>query len=265
MNRMLTGAANFHLARYVAVTALCLVAATAQEAFEVASVKPTSPDERRVQWLTYPGGRVVITNFTLTTLIEEAYGLSIYRVTGGPRWAGIDFYSITAKSPDGSPAAAFVPPAPNYPPAPEIHAMIRSLLADRFGLKVHRETRVLPTYALVVAKGGPKLQPTRDPTAQPNGSLYNGTMKGQNRNTTWMIALLEGHLRQGILDQTGLTGSYDFQMEYDPHAPLDATVDDADIRSFNTDLERQLGLRLKATRAPVEILVIDEAKKPAAN
>jgi uncharacterized protein (TIGR03435 family) len=262
-NRSFVAAAS-RLAGFVSIAALFLGAATAQEAFEVASVKPTNPDEPRVVWLTYPGGRVVITNYTLTLLIEAAYGSSIYRIEGGPDWADSDYYSITAKAPAGSPAAAFVPPAPNCPPTPEIQAMIRSLLADRFGLKVHHETRVLPVYALIIAKGGPKLQPAQDPTAQPKWTVVNGISKVQNRTTAWLVDILERHFARTILDQTGLTGSYDFELKYDSRAHIDPAQDDVE-RPINSDLESQLGLRLKATKGPVEIIVIDEARRPAAN
>src|SRR5437016_3493060 len=149
---------------------LCGIGA-AQDAFEVASVKPTDPKEDYVQWLTYPGGRIVITNHTLAMLIEGAYGVSLYRITGGPRWVDKDLYSITAKAPGGSPAAALIPATPNAASPPEFRAMLQTLLADRFGLKLHRETRQLPVYALVIAKGGPKLELARDPSAEPRWAV----------------------------------------------------------------------------------------------
>jgi uncharacterized protein (TIGR03435 family) len=129
----------------------CSVAA-AQEAFEVATVKPTRPNERRVQWNTYPGGRLVLTNYTLKMLVEIAHGMSSYCVIGGPAWADTDNFSITAQAPAGSAAAAFVPPA-SYAASPQLLAMLRTLLADRFELKLHRERRQLPVYTLAVAKG----------------------------------------------------------------------------------------------------------------
>jgi uncharacterized protein (TIGR03435 family) len=192
-----------------AVTALlvCGIVA-AQDAFEVASVKPTDTKEHYVQWLTYPGGRVVITNHTLTMLIEEAYGVSLYRITGGPRWAGADLYSITAKAPAGSAAAAFMPVRPNVPPCPEFLPMLQTLLADRFGLKVHRETRQLPVYQLVITKGGPKLKVARDPSAEARSAIGRGKIEAHSRNVAWLAAVLERHFERTILDRTGLAGSY---------------------------------------------------------
>jgi uncharacterized protein (TIGR03435 family) len=266
MNRMLTKAAVSRLARFVSATILFLSAATAQEAFEVASIRPTDPDVPRVVWLTYPGGRVVITNYTVMMLIEQAYGLSLYRIKGAPHWADSDFYSITAKPPAGSPAAAFAPlePESHHPPAEGL-AMMRRLLADRFGLKLHRETRELPVYALVIAPRGPKFQRTRDPSAENKGSLLRGVIRGENRKTSWLIDVLERRFRGTILDQTGLTDNYDFDLKFDPRAPLEATIDDSGLTPFTKTLDEQLGLRLKAIKAPVEILVIDEVKRPTPN
>ena len=149
----------------VALGFLCSVVAN-QEAFEVASVKPADPRDGHVQWLTYAGGRIAITNFTLAMLIEAAYGMSPYRVIGGPPWTDREYYSIVAKAPAGSTAAAFIPATPKALPPPEHLAMIRTLLNDRFELKVHRETRQLPVYLLVIAKGGPKLRPAHESSVE---------------------------------------------------------------------------------------------------
>jgi len=255
--------------RFAATALLLCGIGSAQDAFEVASVKPSDPKEEYVQWLTYPGGRIVVANYTLTMLIEEAYGMSLYRIGRGPRWADEDVYSITAKAPAGSAAAAFIPATPNAAPPPELRAMMQTLLADRFGLKIHRETRELPVYALVVAKGGPKLKPSRDPAAAPRSAIRNGEIEAHNRDVPWLIAVLERHVERTILDRSGLTGTYDLDIKFDPR-PLDAAAGveasaDSTWSWLNTALQTQLGLKLEATKGAVEVLVIDEAKKPSAN
>ena len=249
-----------------------LAGTAAQEAeFEVATVKPANRDQPVVAWLSYPGGRIAITNFTVNMLIEVAYDVSLYRIAGAPRWAGEEVYDITAKAPAGSPAAAFIPRSPTVVPSPESRAMMRSLLADRFGLKFHRETRDLPVYALTVAKRGPKLQAVRDPGAEPQSSIRrNGSREGigaQNRDIPWLAAVLEPSVRQTILDRTGLTGRYDFdlKLELRPHyaSGADAPLDPAVV--IDTALETQLGLTLKRTKGAVEILVIDAVRRPSPN
>lgn len=258
------------LRHFVVAATLVLCAATAQDAFEVASVKPADRSNRIVACRAYPGGRLVVTRFTLTMLTAVAYSVSVMRVTGGPRWADEDLYSITAKPPAGSAAAGFKAPTTGAPPSPELRAMMRTLLADRFGFKLHRETRKLPVLALVIGKRSPKLQPARDPSGDPR---WAATGKEQNewRSITMakLVAILEGHYNQTVLDRTGLTGTYDFDLSYDPRARdtddnSDLPVDPSRI-SLKAALETQIGLRLKETKDDVEVLVIDEAKKPSAN
>ncbi len=201
-----------------------------------------------------------------------AHDVSEYRVTGGPLWVNDERYDITAKPPAGSPAAAFMPPTakaysfpfPNLPGSTELLGMMQRLLAERFGLKVHRETRQLPVLALAAGKRTPKLEPARDPSGDWGGR--EGKEKDEWRNITMarLIAILEGHYRRPILDRTGLTGAYDFHLSYDPairdttdgvELPADATG-----RSLEAALETQLGLILEETKGAVETLVIDEAK-----
>ncbi len=251
-----------------AAALLVLRPAAAQDAFEVATVKPADPDKQPiVAWLSYPGGRVVVTNYTLTMLIEEAYGVSLYRITGAPPWAGEAMYDIVAKAPEGSPAAAYVPPKPDAPPAPESRTMMRALLAGRFGLKLHQETRDLPVWALTVAKGGPKFHPAAGPSAEPEWSLRRGELKARNRNMAWLASILERQFDRTVLDRTGLTGSYDLEVHFDPRGPLDssAATTPGAWPPLDTALRTQLGLKLQTIKSPIGVLVIDAAGQPGAN
>ena len=118
----------------------------AAPAFEVASVKPADPNSRRgMDFRTAPGGSLTVTNLTLQTLVQEAYGVERYRIAGGPKWLDSDRFDIAAK-------------AEGDPNRKQMMAMLQTLLADRFQLKVRRETREGNVYALVVAKNAPKLQ-----------------------------------------------------------------------------------------------------------
>ena len=136
------------------LAAFAVCAAFAQNAapppaFEVASVKP-APQNEAADFRTYPGGRLTMTNLTLEVIIREAFTVKHYQISGGPRWLESDRFDIEAKA-DGNPSRE------------QMMAMLRTLLAERFQLKVHRETREGDVYALVVAKGGPKL---KESTAQ---------------------------------------------------------------------------------------------------
>jgi uncharacterized protein (TIGR03435 family) len=263
---------------FLLAATLLLRTAAAQVAFEIASVKAADPGINQVvDFRAYPGGRVVVTNYTLTMLMAEAYGVSEYCLTGGPTWVSRDLYNVTAKPPAGSAAAAFMPPKakaytfpfPGLPGSAELLGMVQRLLADRFNLKVHRETRQLPVLALTVGKRSPKLEPAHDPS----GGLVERMGKEQNewRNITMarLIAVLEARYRRTVLDRTGLTGTYDFHLSYDP--AVRDTLDSADLpadttgRSLKAALETQLGLKLEETKGGVETLVIDRAERPSAN
>ncbi len=249
--------------------ALLLRPGSAQNAFEVASVKPADPNDPIVAWHSYPGGRVVITNFTLTMLIEAAYGVSIYNIVGGPSWKDQEAYSITARAPAGSAAAAAISDKTKAPPPPEILAMLRSLLEDRFSLMVHRETRQLPVYALVVGRRGPKLQISRDPSAEPDWSIRRGEIVAHHCDMAWLSGVLERHFKRTVLNQTGLTGKYDFHFKFDPRshdvtAGADAIIDPT-RPPLEDALETQTGLKLEETKSAVEVLVIDRARRPSAN
>jgi uncharacterized protein (TIGR03435 family) len=253
-----------------AAAALLLRTAAAQDAFEVAFVKPADPISNPVVgFRAYPGGRVVVTNNTLKMVIAESYGVPLNRVTGGPPWADEDLYNITAKPPSGSVAAAFMPPQAYAFPSPELLSMMRTLVSDRFNVRLHRETCQWAVLALVVGKGTPKLELARDPTSPPREPRRKEQNEWRSITMQRLAARLEAHYHRTVLDRTGLTGTYDFNLSYDPQvrdtidspeAPIDATG-----TSFKTALETQIGLRLQETKAPVEVLVIDQAKRPTAN
>jgi uncharacterized protein (TIGR03435 family) len=260
---------NTWLVRLVVAATLALYTAGAEDAFEVASVKLADPSNPIVACRAYPGGRLVVTNFTLAMLAAAAYNVSLLRITGGPSWADEELFSITAKAPAGSTAAAFVPPVDGAPPSPELRAMLRTLLQERFGLRLHRETRRLRVLNLVVGKSRPKLQPARDPSADPQWPRRKDQNEWRSITMAKLAAILEGHYHLTVLDRTGLPGIYDFQLSYDPRAR--DTDDDAGPPTdptripFKAALETQIGLRLEETKGAVDVLVIDEAKKPDAN
>src|SRR5689334_23329863 len=119
-----------------------------QPAFEVATVKPSSPDERVVGMFVYPGGRMVVTNYNLRSLIHDAYLVEIFQIDGLPKWGAEDRWSITAKPPAGSKSSQVKPNNAKLPPIEEERLMLQSLLAERFKLVVHEEMKEEPVLAL---------------------------------------------------------------------------------------------------------------------
>lgn len=234
--------------------------------FEVASVRLSSQQEHAIGILTYPGGRLKVTNYTLRMLIQAAYGLQDFQIVGGPKWAGDERYSIVAKPPEGSISSKINPANAKLPPPAEELLMLRILLADRFRLGVHEETKEGPVLALVVDNQGPKLTEAKDKGAFPVVA-YGRTgieerpdyMHGINASMGLFAARLARELERPVLDETGLKGAFDFKLEY--------------VKNFSEPTEgpsifgalRQLGLKLLPTKRPVSHLVIDHAEKPSEN
>jgi uncharacterized protein (TIGR03435 family) len=230
--------------------------------FEVASVKPGNPGNPRVSYSVDPGGRFIAVNITLRTLIGFAHGV---RTVGGPSWLDSQKYDIEAK-----PDAAF---ARNPDPAnsPQLRLMLQSLLEDRFRLTHHRETREEQVYTLAIAKGGTKLvEPTDAEVKDPKRGIMPGPggVRGVAAPISNLTGLLSQQLGRTVIDRTGLTGKYDFELKWTPDtAPRVESNNEApsDGPSLFTAVQEQLGLRLESAKAPVEFLVIDHVEKRDAN
>jgi uncharacterized protein (TIGR03435 family) len=234
-------------------------------AFEVASVKLSTPAERIIGLSTYPGGRITATNYTLEMLIEEAYSVQRFQISGGPRWIGDDRYSIVAKPPASSKSSKSNPPYDKAPPNEEQRLMLQTLLADRFHLQLHRETKEGPIYILAMSNKELKLKPAKSAddfpwVGGPEGGAISGSgMAGTNASMQLLATRLSPYLRRPVLDRTGLKGAFDFRLEI--------TKDDSQpdvIASIFSSIQG-LGLKLEAAKGPVETLVIDHAEKPAGN
>jgi uncharacterized protein (TIGR03435 family) len=241
-------------------------------AFEVVSVKPCTPEQQTqlgIGLFTYPGGRIRATNETLRQLIHDAYGVEMHQILGGPAWLDGDRWIVEAKPPESSESSKWTPASPKTPPNQEMRQMLQTLLADRFGLKVHRETKTESVYALVVAKGGPKLKPPKDPTHEPfvstgrtgplTAEALSQTYLGENATMDQFAYRLAQHLRRPVMNKTGIEGHFDFLIEYSgadsqtTAPPLDRAIQD------------QAGLKLVTEPGSVEVVVVDGAAKPSAN
>jgi len=236
-------------------------------AFEVATIKPTSPDAKAGRYITMQGtNRFVAKNYTLKLLIAAANNLSPKVISGGPAWVDSDHFDIVALTPGDT-----------RPSQQEQMAMLRNLLSERFKLSFHREEREFAIYELEVAKGGPKLKESTaaasDPpqlisTVYPPARIH---LPAKNVTMSDFTALLQrALLDRPVLDRTGLTGRYDFDLDWAPDetqfgGEVPVAPSDAQAPPFFTAIEQQLGLRLEATRGMVQALVIDNAEPQAAN
>jgi bla regulator protein blaR1 len=245
--------------------------------FEVASIKPSNSTNPQFRIASMPGGRFAANNASLKMLIQTAYDVRGHQISGGPNWIDSDKFDIEAE-PD---AATPIPPGPAG--APQMRSMLQSLLMDRFKLGLHRETKEEPVYELVVARGGPKLRVAADSATGPQGLRMGlGQFTGMAASMSILAQTLAQAVGRSVIDKTGLTGRYDFELKWTPvpgefsfGAPGVPGPDglggdalpppDPSGPSLFTALQEELGLKLESARGPVEILVIDHAEKPDAN
>jgi uncharacterized protein (TIGR03435 family) len=228
--------------------------------FEVASIRPVEEPFSRYGVST-AGPRFTAEGYTVYQLIDWAYDLKNYQVSAAPNvvLSKGTFYDIGAKAEgDGAPSRA------------EFRQMLQALLADRFKLKVHRETRERQVYALVVGKNGPKLKESA-PDANPMGrrSVAGRNNKFTQAKTTMddvVEAIMNSSLDRPVLDKTGLTGTYDVSLTYTPGYLLNrSTEPDPNDISIFTAVQEQLGLKLEPQKASIEVLVVDSIEKPSEN
>jgi uncharacterized protein (TIGR03435 family) len=220
-------------------------------AFDTASVKSRKPEakpgaNRRMR--VSPEG-ITYTDVTLSDSIQAAYGVRRFQVTG-PDWIASARYDIVAK------AAGPVPGA-------QLKLMLQALLSDRFKLTLHRETKELAVYAMVPGKKGPKFH---DSEGEGESRIYpdGGTLVFKNYSMPALADFLGRPADRPVLDKTGLGGHYDFSIRLvdgESPNPSDVKRAAADWQSIFTDLQEQLGLKLEAQKAAIEILVIDHAEK----
>jgi uncharacterized protein (TIGR03435 family) len=234
--------------------------------FEAASVRPNKKGERGERRDFPAGGRFTATSASLKYLLKTAYRVDDFQILGGPGWLESDRFDIEAK-------------ATGNPPREQVLKMLESMLADRFKLALHWETRELPVYEMAVAKGGPKVK-TQACVGQPGPDnpcggftvSLRGTLTGRVVPMAELAETLTTLLNRSVLDKTTLTGKYDFDLNWTPDGTTirgpgdpDAPAPDPNGPSIFTAVREQLGLELKSTKGPVEVLVIDRVEKPDAN
>jgi uncharacterized protein (TIGR03435 family) len=241
------------------------MAADANPSFEVATIKPSKPDDQRKAFIVR-GNEFHIINQPLTQMISFAFDVQAKQVIGLPDWAESDKFDIDGK-PDGEGA----------PNGKQWKIMIQKLLADRFGLKFHKDKKELSVYVLSVSKTGEKMTKNdSSPNGLP-GLFFQGLGKLNVRNA--LMSDFTGLMQSAVLDrpvvdQTGLTGRFDFSLNWTPDdsqfggmgAKVPPPTDTVDAPpNLYTAIQEQIGLKLEATRAPADVMVIDNVQKPSSN
>lgn len=219
--------------------------------FEVASIRAAVNDGRGTSFDMFEGGRLRVTSVTLYGLIKSAWMLQSSQVTG-PAWLDDDRYDIDAKS--GHPERI---------DTEHLQPLLQSLLADRFALKFHWETRELPVYALVVDKSGAILKENRDaPITILNTRRGSGKVRivGAKISMEELARSIGTELGRMVVDETELPGRYDVNFEWEAETAADSLSP-----SIFTALREQLGLKLESTNGPVKVLVVDSAQKASPN
>jgi uncharacterized protein (TIGR03435 family) len=260
-------------------------------AFDAASVKPAPPPDgrggRRVGMGGGPGtdtpGRINFENIGLGAIIGKAYDVKYYQISG-PAWFESERFNIVATVPPGSTPEQF-------------RLMLQNLLADRFKLALHKESREMQIYSLGIAKNGPRLKKaTPDPPPDANDAADKEPMGGgaklapdgypvprpgmtimstpagprarlsNKEHMEWLAGMLSGQLGRPVIDATGLTGEYDISLYWVPQRPDSIAADDPSGPDLIAALQQQLGLKLEPKKGPIEVLVVDRAEKiPTAN
>ena len=244
-----------------------LMAADADPSFEVATIKPNDTNATSMQRLTINGRAFKTIASSLEDLITFSYEVQARQVVGAPEWVSKDRYDIDATlDTEGAPNPQ------------QVRSMIRKLLADRFQLKFHKDTREMSAYVLTVGKGGEKLTPT-----QLNGPLPGIGMRPATGGLTLMIrngtvgdftGFLQGMvLDRPVVDRTALKNKFDFSVTFLPdetqfngHSPAAKPADGVEpAPSLTEALQQQLGLKLSAEKTSVDVIAIDHVEKPSAN
>jgi uncharacterized protein (TIGR03435 family) len=248
--------------------------------FEAATVKASRDGKSGVRATT---SRLTLDSVPLRVMVSVAYKTRPSQIIGGPAWSDSTMFDVQGKAAEAAGTDSML-------------LMLQALLEDRFQLKIRHEIREGPVYELTVAKGGYRLKPSRDCVPFDPNHLPRQTTPGEARIdycgrmsrggdgsrstvegtgvdviprigllTPSIIGFLSETLDRTVIDKTGLTGAFDFRLEWAPQRASAEQADDVDAPSIFTAVREQLGLKLEAGKGPVDYLVIDHAEKPSDN
>jgi uncharacterized protein (TIGR03435 family) len=227
-------------------------------AYDVVSIKPDRTDTGRIS-VHIDDGNLDALNVTLKTMVLSAYGLKDAQLFGLPKWGDSMHFDIRAKiiNPDKNQLEALT--------FEQIQSMQQPILTDRFQLKFHREIKALPVYELVTMKGGPKFKeatPTELKGDQ-GMTVHNRSLVATAKSISALVDQLSRQLQRVVVDKTGLSAKYNFQLSWSPDDAGPPTADVAAPPDIFTALQEQLGLKLQPGKAEIDTFVIDHAELPS--
>jgi uncharacterized protein (TIGR03435 family) len=238
--------------RSLAISLFLCAAAAAQSnsAFEVATVKASGITAG--SWARFlPGGRLSAASW-VKQLIQIAYGVDDYQVSGGPPWLTSQWYEIEAKAADANAGRE------------QMTAMLRSLLEDRFKLQLRRDEKEFPVFVLKAENGSEKLRPLQD--GEKSQCTRNNSFICGLKTPAELAKSLQYIVGRPVLDRTGIAGTFDVLLDFDVYASRGQTAPpDYEKPSLTTALREQLGLRLVSDKAPFPVLVVTQVEKPGEN
>ena len=287
----------FAFITFIVIPLAAVPAQSPENSFEVASIKPSDPNTRGIMFRDSPG-TVHIVGATISFLIQQAYDVREFQISGGPGWLNSDRYDVIAKI-ERPVHPADPSDIPDQRKAMEKQSeRMRALLEDRCHLKIRRETKELQAYVLAPAKAGSKLKQADPVTAgqddkglsRPRGPslrVGRGQIIAQSVSMDFLVQILARQLGRPVIDKTGLTGVYDFTLEWTPESGpglgpgfggpgaslpgkepprLDNPApDEQNGPSIFAAIQEQLGLKLESGKARTEIIVIESIEKPSEN
>jgi len=244
--------------------------------YDVVSIKPNKSGSGRMGVMSVPE-RYSATNISLRGLIQYAYNIRMQeQVSGLSGWADSTAYDVEAKVDEEQLAA--LKKLSKEESGEQGRLRMQTMLADRFKLKVHRETKEMPMFALVIAKNGFKLKDADPNDTYPNGMkgpdgighaggmmINNGKLTAQGISIAQLAGNLTFQVHHIVVDKTGLTGKYDFTLLWSPDEMHTADATEPAGPSIFTALQEQLGLKLDSTKGPVDVVVVDHVEMPSEN
>jgi uncharacterized protein (TIGR03435 family) len=235
-------------------------ASTKPLAYDVIAIHPHKPDPNMGwSWRSMADG-FSASGITVESLVFSAYNLKVDdQLKGLPGWAGSERFDIQAKM--DAPTVEMLRKLPREELSRERRLMLQALLADRFALRIHHESKDLPIYDLVVAKGGLKLKALTE--EKPGGwSMGGGKFTGHGLTIAILASNLSGELSRMVVDKTALTGNYDITLKWTPDGEQETATSGP---SLFTALQEQLGLKLVSAKGPVDTIVVDHVERPSPN
>lgn len=275
----LVAAVAIYLLASIGVLAAQTLPPPPEYTYDVVSVRPADPNERRSLFGPGPQGGMRAQNVAVVMMLTFAYDVPASLLADVPDWAKSERFDVTFTPDREESFGPGMPPDQMEGAISRQRQRMQTVLRDRFGLVLRAESREMPIYSLTVAKGGAKLTPAAGDGAGRKMMMSPGRINAADADMKMLTSLLSNQLGRPVVDETGLEGRFDFVMEWTPDGPMmgpagtpvpvapggPPSVGGGDGASIFTALTEQLGLKLESRKGPAPVLVVEKIEKPEAN